>query len=168
MPTNNGKTEYKGQTIETLEQPEGFHVTYVTINGEKRRARNTEHAKQLIDVATVEKEPEGPIGGWIKNPPPECTHKRLDKEGFWVEPSICEYHCKININCNVHAFLLEGRKNRIKIQNTNPLLGTCPYCSQLVQHKTDFETVYACGTIGNRLEQTYSRKCKPESNRRRR
>jgi hypothetical protein len=109
VPVNNN-TEYKGQLIEALEQPEGFYVVYATIQGVRRRARNMEHAKQLIDtVVSVIKEPELHPGGWVKNPPFACMHQRIDRDGLWTESVMCAFFC-MDSQCPSYIMIMGTRK----------------------------------------------------------
>lgn len=112
-PPLNNTAEYKGCLIEAVEQ-QGFYVTYVTILGTRRRARNMEHAKQLIELAVgTVKEPELRPAGWIKNPPNECPHTRIDKEGLWAESVICAFFCE-NKNCSAYILLMGNKRKSSK------------------------------------------------------
>jgi hypothetical protein len=52
----------------------------------------------------------------MKNPPPSCEKKKLDKEGYWAETVICAYYCKVNTNCPCYKLLMEGSKERKKFK----------------------------------------------------
>jgi hypothetical protein len=119
-PTGTKTTEYKGCLIENVEQ-QGFHVTYVTITGNRRRARNIEHAKQMVDslIATA-KEPELRPGGWIKDPPLECTHQRIDREGLWAECVICAFFC-MKHSCPAYVLMM-GTKRKETTKTVAPVV----------------------------------------------
>jgi hypothetical protein len=111
---------YKGCEIESVEQ-QGFNVTYVTIGGTRRRARNMEHAKQLVDsVLTLAKEPELHPGGWVKYPPMECKHQRMDREGLWAECVMCAFFC-MNTNCPAYILIM-GNKRKEAIKTVAPVV----------------------------------------------
>lgn len=62
---------------------------------------------------TTKKKSSGPYGGWMKNPPIECIHKRKDSEGFWVETVVCSFVCK-DTTCDCYVELMKDSKHRIK------------------------------------------------------
>jgi hypothetical protein len=117
-PSNN-ITEYKGCLIEAVEQ-QGFYVTYVTIDSTRRRARNMEHALQMVDVSQpVTKEVELHPGGWIKNPPVHCEHTRIDREGLWAECVMCAFFC-MNAECSAYILVMGNkRKKEVAIIEVN-------------------------------------------------
>lgn len=115
------------------------------------------------------KTPSGPHGGWMKNPPEHCKHRKVDKEGVWAETTICA-SCK-DPECDAYKLLKEGEKIRLKLMNTNKLAKECPYCKASLSHisENDVNYTYVCTTTGDRIEQTYKRNCgKQKSNVRRR
>lgn len=64
------------------------------------------------------KQPDGPFGSWMKNPPATCKFRKQDKEGFWVECVACAFSCSEKFNCTVYVKMMEGRKDRIKHSGT--------------------------------------------------
>ena len=76
-----------------------------------RRPRRTEQVKNTNI--------EGPMGGWMKNPPESCTKKKQDKEGTWVETIICAGYCSTNKFCPVYIELMKGQKQRIRETNSH-------------------------------------------------
>jgi hypothetical protein len=106
--------------IEVVPQ-EGFFVTYVTIAGTRRRARNMEHAKTMIDaLSTTAKEPEQHPGGWIKYPPAECKHQRIDREGIWAECVMCAFFC-MNTSCSAYILIM-GTKRKTPEKTVAPVV----------------------------------------------
>lgn len=69
-------------------------------------------------VYDVEFDVEFPKAGYTKNPPESCAYsKRFTSNGaYWVENVICAFYCK-NIECRTYRALMEGSKERIKLQH---------------------------------------------------
>ena len=155
--------------IEEELQPDGCYKTFVTLGLTRRPARNLDQAKQLADGYKQEiKETEGPYGGYMKHPPISCKHKVKDKDAYWVESVICAHHCSDTF-CKTYITLMEGGKQRRKLQDTEKLQSTCPFCQCQVQEVSDdfIITTYVCGSFGNRLTKEYNKKCcQPQTTRR--
>ena len=106
-------------------------------------------------------EPSGPFGGQMKNVPEDCPFGRRDKEALWADTICCVASCK-NPECEAYKLLMEGQKTRIKLMMSDPCAKECPHCkSSKASHSQEMiETTYVCGTVGNRITQTYEYKCK--------
>jgi len=100
----------KGEFVKTEGLEDGMLIIdkYLEAKSEpvRRRPLRTSH--------NVIKEPEGPFGGVMKNPPMSCESKKRDKEGYWVDSVICSFYCKVNANCKVYLKIKEGSKERIR------------------------------------------------------
>ena len=157
-------TDYKGFKIETVISSQQI---FVELSEGKKRVRNFEHAKQLIDG--MQKDTDGPYGGYMQHPPISCKFKVKDKESYWVDCSICALKC-VDVLCATYIKLMEGRKNRIKLLDSYKLALECPYCKMPVKEvsKDLVTTIYTCGTTGNKITKEYERICKPQTQRRRR
>lgn len=125
--------EYRGSRIVRLENGDQYVILE---KGGYVKTEGLEHGMKIIDKSLeVEqqhrtsrrplrtshntiKEPEGPFGPWMKNPPSTCRYKKQDKEGLWVECVACGFSCSEKFNCPVYAKMMEGRKDRIKHSGT--------------------------------------------------
>lgn len=59
-------------------------------------------------------EPSGPHAGYMQHPPETCSRRVFDGHTFWVDVSLCAYHCSINATCKVWIVFQEGSKSRKK------------------------------------------------------
>ena len=120
--------EYKGSRIVRMENGEQYVILkeggFVKTDGledgmsiidKSLEAKSEPTSRRPLRTShNIIKEPEGPFGGMMKNPPTTCESKKQDKEGFWVDCVICAYYCKVNINCKVWLKIKEGSKERIR------------------------------------------------------
>jgi hypothetical protein len=99
-------------------------------------------------------------GGWMSNPPEHCQNKVTDKDGEWCETIHCAL-CR-DPECPAYAILKGGEKVRLKLMNSDQLPKVCPHCQCAIgEVSATLEVVtYICGTVGNRIEQKFDRKCK--------
>ena len=106
-------------------------------------------------------------GGYRMQPPKDCPHKcRFEGEPefiFWVNNITCHGLCKQSEQCeHFKEFMKESRK-RIKLQTTEKMEATCPYCKRAIEEiDKDDCGKYFCGTKFSRIDQSYERVCQPK------
>ena len=94
--------------------------TFQAITGKEEGAKlvDSRHTPEPVRnsrrrTGTVPQETSGPYGPYMKNPPPECNHKKVDSCGIWAENVVCVHICK-DVGCITHIKLLQGTKERSK------------------------------------------------------
>lgn len=156
--------EYKGQEIRRYSNG----MIKAVIDGKVYAVEDRGEATELIDSMTTQKGPEGPYGGFMKNPPVNCSRIVKDEEGLWVEAVACAFFCKDNQNCKVHKLLSEGAKMRIAKMSFHTMAKKCPHCEMEVEEDLDEIVVYFCGTAGDKRSGKYDDKCKQKKQKSRR